>query len=81
MLCGDFNADPASPEIKTLSTKFSAVAKNPLTLTCPADKPDAEIDHAFLRGLKPAGPVIVIPETTASDHRPLLFEVKLPERN
>lgn len=81
ILCGDFNADPVSPEIKTLSTNYRAVAKNPPTLTCPADKPDAEIDHAFLRGLEPAGPVIVIPETIASDHRPLLFEVKLQERN
>jgi endonuclease/exonuclease/phosphatase family metal-dependent hydrolase len=81
ILCGDFNADPASPEIKNLSTKFSAVAKNPPTLTCPADKPDTEIDHVFLRALEPAGPVIVTPEAIASDHRPLLFEVKLPERN
>jgi len=81
ILCGDFNDIPNSPAIKAFSKAFRPVAKREPALTCPVDKPDSEIDHVFLRGLEAAEPVVVLPEAVASDHRPLLVELKLPERN
>lgn len=81
ILCGDFNDVPNSPAIKVFSETLKAVAKKEPALTCPADKPDTEIDHVFLRSMEPAGPVTVLPEAVASDHRPLLVEIKVPMRN
>ena len=81
ILCGDFNDVPNSPVIQAFSKALKPVAKSEPVLTCPADKPDSEIDHVFIRGLEAVGPVVVLPEAVASDHRPLLVEIKLPERN
>lgn len=80
ILCGDFNDTPDSPAIKAFAGAFTPVPKQEPVFTCPADKPDSEIDHVFLRGLNAAGSVVVLPEAIASDHRPLLVEIKLPER-
>lgn len=81
ILCGDFNDVPNSPSIQAFAEAFKSTPKKEPVLTCPADKPETEIDHVFLRGLEAAGPVVVIPEAVASDHRPLLMEIKLPGRN
>lgn len=81
ILCGDFNDHPKSPPIMALSKALTPIGKKEPALTCPADQPDSEIDHLFVRGLEPAGQILVLPEKTASDHRPLLTEIKLPLRN
>lgn len=81
ILCGDFNDTPDSPVFRVFAGVFKPVAKTEPVLTCPADKPDTEIDHVFLHGLEAAGAVHVLPEAVASDHRPLLVEIKLPLRN
>jgi endonuclease/exonuclease/phosphatase (EEP) superfamily protein YafD len=38
-----------------------------------------EIDHVLLRGLEPTEPATVLAESVASDHRPVLVVVKMPE--
>lgn len=81
ILCGDFNDVPNSAPLKVITGALKNVPKQEPALTCPANKPDSEIDHVFLRGLEAAGPVIVIPETVASDHRPLLVDIKAPGGN
>ena len=47
------------------------MAKKEPVFTCPAGKPTVEIDHIFLHGFEPRGPVDVLPEAVASDHRPI----------
>jgi endonuclease/exonuclease/phosphatase family metal-dependent hydrolase len=81
ILCGDFNDTPDSPVFRVFAGAFKSIAKAEPVLTCPADKPDTEIDHVFVRGLEAAESVRVLPEAIASDHRPLLVEIKLPLRN
>lgn len=78
ILCGDFNDIPKSAPVEVFAKLLKTVAKKEPVLTCPADKPDSEIDHVFVRGLDAVGPVTVLPEAIASDHRPLLVEIKLP---
>ncbi|MES2922015.1 MAG: endonuclease/exonuclease/phosphatase family protein [Verrucomicrobiota bacterium] len=77
ILCGDFNAIPESPPLAALAGIWKAVPKKAPVLTCPAGKPQEEIDHVFARGFPNPSPLIVIPETVASDHRPLLAEITL----
>jgi endonuclease/exonuclease/phosphatase family metal-dependent hydrolase len=75
VLCGDFNDVPGSPTIAAVSAVFSNMDKAPPALTCPADRPTAEIDFVFLKGFRAVKPLVVLPESVASDHRPLLAEV------
>ena len=79
ILAGDFNDVPDSAVIKMFGDALTPVKKSEPHLTCPAAKPDTEIDHMFLRGLKAASPVTVLPEAVASDHRPLVMTVQLGE--
>ena len=78
VLCGDFNDVRGSPTIEAFSAAFSNMDKAPPALTCPADHPTKEIDFVFLKGFRAVKPVKVLPETVASDHRPLVAEV-VPE--
>lgn len=75
ILCGDFNATPESDTIRNLSTMFQRVSSG---LTYPMDKPDREIDYVMI---KPVGSFSiksrqVVPEQYASDHRPVLLDLK-----
>ncbi len=74
ILCGDFNDEPDSATLKTLGRVLTPVPKKAPALTCPAGKPDSEIDHFLVRGFVPVAPLVVLPEAVASDHRPLLAE-------
>jgi len=79
VLAGDFNDVPESAVLKVFGSALTPVAKGEPRLTCPAGKPETEIDHVFLRGLKAEAPVTVLPEAVASDHRPLVVTVKFGE--
>jgi endonuclease/exonuclease/phosphatase family metal-dependent hydrolase len=75
ILCGDFNEGPGSPTLKAFEKLLNPVPKKSPVLTCPAGKPDVEIDHFLVRGFTPVAPLSVLPEAVASDHRPLLVEL------
>jgi endonuclease/exonuclease/phosphatase family metal-dependent hydrolase len=72
ILCGDFNDVPDSAPLQTLGKVLTAVPKSAPVLTCPAGKPEKEIDHFFVSGFKAVTPLTVLPEAVASDHRPVL---------
>lgn len=74
ILCGDFNDSPDSASLKILGRVLTPVPKKEPVLTCPAGKPDSEIDHFLVRGFVPVAPLAVLPEAVASDHRPLVAE-------
>ncbi len=78
ILAGDFNDVPGSPVLKCFAAGWTATEKKQPVLTSPAADPKAEIDHIFLRGLKAASPVTVLPGAVASDHRPLVTVVEFP---
>ncbi len=75
VLCGDFNDMPASPVLETFAKSFVHHPKAAPAFTFPANKPAREIDFVFLKGFKPAKPLLVLTESAASDHRPLLAEI------
>jgi len=80
VLAGDFNA---ATDSRTLSVFAQApwhiLAKEMPVETFPADVPTREIDHVVTRGLRAARPPVVIAEAVASDHRPILSVLALPE--
>lgn len=79
-LAGDLNALPDSPVIQALKEKF-VILTNTKEKTFPADKPSECLDYVL--GYTGNGSTYcvlgnrVIPETVASDHRPVLTEVRL----
>lgn len=77
ILAGDFNDTPDSPPLKAFAARWTAVAKKEPVFTCPAGKPAVEIDHVFLQGFEARGPLEVLPEAVASDHRPIAGVVVL----
>lgn len=77
VLAGDFNDGPDSPVLKAFFQQWKAVPKKEPKLTCPAAKPESEIDHILLRGMEAKEPATVLPESVASDHRPVLVVVKV----
>jgi endonuclease/exonuclease/phosphatase family metal-dependent hydrolase len=79
VLAGDFNDGPESAALAAFAAPWQAALKKEPKLTCPASKPSSEIDHILLRGLEPKEPAAVLPEGVASDHRPVLLVVKVPE--
>jgi endonuclease/exonuclease/phosphatase (EEP) superfamily protein YafD len=70
---------PDSPVMKVFGDTLMPVEKSEPRMTCPAGEPKVEIDHFFLRGLKAASAVTVLPEAMASDHRPLVVTVQIGE--
>lgn len=86
ILAGDFNAEPDSPALKA-AAEFLRSACPPAaeaSLTFPADEPTIRIDHVLYNGhpaLQATG-YRVLPEATASDHRPVVadFEVRRLDR-
>lgn len=73
VLLGDFNAEPDAPELAPLRQRFTAVHPAP---TYPAWAPRLALDHVLV---SPGVRVLSaeVPETTASDHRPVLAELGL----
>jgi len=71
ILAGDFNDVPGSPPVKAFAARWTPVAKKEPVFTCPAGKPEEEIDHVFLHGFEPRGLLEVLSEAVASDHRPI----------
>jgi endonuclease/exonuclease/phosphatase (EEP) superfamily protein YafD len=79
ILVGDFNTPPGSPELAPLLVSFTdcwaAVGKGP-GLTCPARSPEARIDFVLASdGVVPVS--AFVGETDASDHRPVMVDVRL----
>ena len=79
ILAGDFNSMPGSPVMKLLEESWHNVAKQESRLTFPADQPVREIDFVLLRPgqLFEVVSARVIAEPRASDHRPLLVDLRL----
>lgn len=73
LLLGDFNAEPAAPELAPLWDRLTAA---PVGLTYPADVPAKRIDYVTVSdGVRVRW--ATVPETLASDHRPVLAEVSV----
>ncbi len=90
VLAGDFNAGPESAEIQYLRTRLVDVAQavrltGEARLTFPsgprgartADGWTGAIDYVFTRGLTPVAAEVIADATRASDHQPLLAELRL----
>lgn len=80
ILAGDLNARPDSEEIKLLSASWK-ILSNVKAFTFPADKPSGTIDYiAGYTGKGENYSVLrfhVLNEPMASDHRPLLADIRL----
>ena len=79
ILLGDMNAGPDSPEMRLLATvlvdAWAAVGIGP-GRTFPAGRPIARIDHVLVSAdLRPL--TADVPDTRASDHRPVVVEVEV----
>lgn len=71
LLLGDFNAEPDAPELAPLWDRLTPA---PVGLTYPADVPAKRIDYVTVSsGIRVRS--ATVPETLASDHRPVLAEV------
>ncbi|WP_169974359.1 endonuclease/exonuclease/phosphatase family protein [Tautonia rosea] len=74
ILAGDLNAIPTSPTVRRLSTRWTPASPEVMP-TVPANAPRAAFDHVFVA---PADrwsivEVRVLPDSEASDHRPILI--------
>lgn len=77
ILTGDFNDIPDSLPLQTFTTSgWTAISKAEPRHTSPANQPRKEIDHILTIGLAPNAPATVLPEATASDHRPVFVVLK-----
>ena len=79
VLGGDFNSTPDSEAINLLKQHWMIPAKGTDHLTFPSDSARTEIDYIMVRP-KDRFEIIsiqVVTEPLASDHRPVLLEVKL----
>jgi endonuclease/exonuclease/phosphatase family metal-dependent hydrolase len=83
ILAGDFNAPPDATELAPLWGELSDAmtrAGGPDIPTYPADAPGQRIDYVItapdigVRGVR-------VPETVASDHRPVVADLLLPRRH
>ena len=85
ILAGDFNAAPAAAELAPLWTELGLTdaltrAGRPDVPTYPADVPQQQIDYVTVSpdiGIRAAW----VPNTVASDHRPVVADVTLPRRS
>lgn len=78
LLLGDFNAEPDAAELASLWTRLTdalTVAGRRTTPTWPADAPTERIDYVtFTPGPRVTG--AYVPDTLASDHRPVVADLK-----
>jgi endonuclease/exonuclease/phosphatase family metal-dependent hydrolase len=78
VLCGDFNETLDDPAMQWITTRFKNLPKAAPPFTHPDHDPRVEIDFILSEGFEASGPTVVLKETTASDHRPILVEIKRP---
>lgn len=81
VLAGDFNERPGGPVLEYLETVWTVVDKSGDPYTYPSDAPDREIDFVMVRrgdGVESLEHRVV-PEAVASDHRPILAVLRLPQ--
>ena len=80
ILCGDFNAMPDSQVYQRLKTMFSdtwELAGKVTGWTYPADNPQKRIDYIWISKTAQLAAVnAYVSESTASDHRPLVVEMR-----
>ena len=83
-LVGDLNAEPDSDEISKLSENWTML-NDPTQPTFPSDNPNVTIDYLLLKQNKKFTHSVinveVVNEPMASDHRPLVVELKIQEKN
>lgn len=81
VLGGDFNEGPEGPNVKKLASRFTDawVAGSGEGPTHPAGAPERRIDFLFLGASFGEPTESWVPETLASDHRPVVTVVPLPE--
>ena len=79
VLAGDFNGRPGSPVLERLEESWAIAEKDGPSFTYPSDTPDREIDFIMVRASDSIDVVrhTVIPEPMASDHRPLVAELRI----
>ena len=75
------NATPGEEPIQILLGSWSNATDDPPAPTIPADQPTSRIDYIFHR---PAGAFSVkeakvLPESVASDHRPVFAELEIAD--
>lgn len=81
ILAGDLNAVPGSPPLQQLNQHWTSVtAPDRLWLTFPAAAPERQLDYILFHPRNSLNVVRseVVNEPLASDHRPVLTELKLP---
>lgn len=80
IVAGDFNEEPPGGAYEMMLKAGFTDGWTPQTtpgLTYPADKPSKRIDYVFHRGLGPdVHAAATVPDTLASDHRPLFVTLK-----
>ena len=81
ILAGDMNAVPDSEPIRELLKHWSNATDKPASPTAPSKKPTSRIDYIFYRpaSMFRVTHAEVVPESMASDHRPVLavFEISV----
>jgi len=79
ILAGDMNAVPDAEPVTELLKKWTNAIDEAATPTAPATKPRSRIDYVFYRNAAQFRVVEskVIPESIASDHRPVLAVLEL----
>jgi endonuclease/exonuclease/phosphatase family metal-dependent hydrolase len=79
VLAGDFNGRPGSPVLNRLAQDWTIAEKEGPRFTYPSDVPDREIDFVMVRSSDDIHVLnhTVIAEPMASDHRPLLAELRI----
>ncbi len=82
ILAGDINAKPEAEPVQILLEKWTNAIDKEATPTVPATDPKSRIDYIFYRPAS-AFKVIdtkVIPESIASDHRPVFAILEIPAK-
>ena len=78
IVAGDFNSEPGSAVMEYIGQHWRIAPKDPPALSFPADEPVKEIDFILYRP-EEAFEIVssrVIDEHMASDHRPVLLELR-----
>ena len=78
-ICGDWNAEPSSTLIKTIKKSFNILnnlISNSANYTFPANNPKSIIDYIASSNRVVSRKPKVINEPNASDHRPVVVDVK-----
>jgi endonuclease/exonuclease/phosphatase family metal-dependent hydrolase len=81
IVCGDFNSPPEGRVYERLSKTFDdcwEIAGNGEGFTIPSEHPNRRIDYIWIRKNRGVRAIkAAVPESLASDHRPLVVAIKL----